>query len=383
MLGAQLTALLENPLFVMFLAVFAGMLLGDVEVRGFTLGISGTLFAGLVLGHFGLTVPHSYFTFSLALFVAAVGLMASQDIGGVVRQYGAKCVTIGVVMPTVAAALTFLGVQFLGGDLNPLLVEGTFTGALTSSPGLGASLEAVSPAQRELVTVGYSVAYPLGVVLVILFEQGYPLLAGIDLETERQRFKNNISRAVTDGGTESTSFSLAGFALAVVLGAVVGAIPIPLGPVGTVSLGVTGGTLLTALALGYVGRVGPIEMRMSSDVLVAVQSLTLGVFLAVAGIEAGAGFLDTVATAGAPLLAITFVEGVGAIVAGLALARYVWDLDWVVTAGAISGGMTSTPGLGAAIDAAGTEEVGAGYGSTYPFALIGMVIFAKLLGLGL
>lgn len=383
MLGAQLTALLENPLFVMFLAVFAGMLLGDVEVRGFTLGISGTLFAGLVLGHFGLTVPHSYFTFSLALFVAAVGLMASQDIGGVVRQYGAKCVTIGVVMPTVAAALTFLGVQFLGGGLNPLLVEGTFTGALTSSPGLGASLEAVSPAQRELVTVGYSVAYPLGVVLVILFEQGYPLLAGIDLETERQRFKNNISRAVTDGGTESTSFSLAGFALAVVLGAVVGAIPIPLGPVGTVSLGVTGGTLLTALALGYVGRVGPIEMRMSSDVLVAVQSLTLGVFLAVAGIEAGAGFLDTVATAGAPLLAITFVEAAGAIVAGLALARYVWDLDWVVTAGAISGGMTSTPGLGAAIDAAGTEEVGAGYGSTYPFALIGMVIFAKLLGLGL
>jgi putative transport protein len=124
-------------------------------------------------------------------------------------------------------------------------------------------------------------------------------------------------------------------------------------------------------------------MRMSSDVLVAVQSLTLGVFLAVAGIEAGAGFLDTVATAGAPLLAITFVEAAGAIVAGLALARYVWDLDWVVTAGAISGGMTSTPGLGAAIDAAGTEEVGAGYGSTYPFALIGMVIFAKLLGLGL
>lgn len=383
MLEAQLTALLDDPLFVMFLAVFAGMVLGNVEVRGFSLGISGTLFAGLLLGHLGFTVPHSYFTFSLALFVAAVGLLAAQDIGGVVKQYGAKCVTIGVVMPTVAAALTFVAVQFVGGGLNPLLVEGTFTGALTSSPGLGASLEAVSPANREMVTVGYSVAYPLGVVLVILFEQGYPLLAGIDLQAERQRFKNNISRAVTDGGTESTRFSLAGFALAVVLGAVVGAIPIPLGPVGTVTLGVTGGTLLTALALGHLGRVGPIDMRMSSDVLVAIQSLTLGVFLAVAGIEAGAGFVDTIATAGAPLLAITLVEGVGAIAAGLLLARYLWDFDWIVTAGAISGGMTSTPGLGAAIDAAGTEEVGAGYGSTYPFALVGMVVFAKLLGLGL
>ena len=47
--------------------------------------------------------------------------------------------------------------------------------------------------------------------------------------------------------------------------------------------------------------------------------------------------------------------------------------------GAICGGMTSTPGLGAATDAVGSDDPGAGYGATYPFALFGMVIFTIIL----
>ena len=49
------------------------------------------------------------------------------------------------------------------------------------------------------------------------------------------------------------------------------------------------------------------------------------------------------------------------------------------TSGAICGGMTSTPGLGAATDAVGSDDPGAGYGATYPFALFGMVIFTIVL----
>lgn len=61
------------------------------------------------------------------------------------------------------------------------------------------------------------------------------------------------------------------------------------------------------------------------------------------------------------------------------LARYVWKMNWILIAGAICGGMTSTPGLGAAIDATKTEDVAVGYGATYPVALLGMVIFTSLL----
>ena len=54
-------------------------------------------------------------------------------------------------------------------------------------------------------------------------------------------------------------------------------------------------------------------------------------------------------------------------------------MNWILLAGAISGAMTSTPGLGAAIDATGTEDCAAGYGGTYPVAILCMVLFTTLL----
>ena len=48
-------------------------------------------------------------------------------------------------------------------------------------------------------------------------------------------------------------------------------------------------------------------------------------------------------------------------------------------AGAICSGMTSTPGLGATVEAVGSDDPAAGYGATYPFALLGMVIFTIIL----
>lgn len=54
-------------------------------------------------------------------------------------------------------------------------------------------------------------------------------------------------------------------------------------------------------------------------------------------------------------------------------------MDWIHAAGGIVGGHTDTKGLAAAIDATGADEIAAGYGNTYPFALLAMVIYAKLL----
>lgn len=381
---AFIEELLGNSLFVTFLAVLIGILFGRLEIKGFKFGISGTLFAGLVLGHFGLTVPHSYFLISLGLFVASVGLIAAKDIGGVVKAHGIKFILNGFVMTTVAAIITYLGVQALGRNIDPLLIEGTFTGALTSSPGLGASVEGVAEPVREQITIGHSVAYPFGVLIVIFFEELWPRVRNIDLDEEKQKFRKNIDEATADESEvieESVGFSVAGFALAIVLGGILGEIPIPLGPIGTATLGITGGILPTALAVGYIGEVGPIKTRMSQEVLSGLRSLTLAIFLAVVGIEAGGAFIQTVMGAGLTLILISLVEALGSITIGLLLLRGIWSLDWIMTAGAITGGMTSTPGLGAAIEATGTEEVGAGYGSTYPFALIGMVIFAKILGL--
>ena len=391
-----LDSLVGNSLLMLSLAVLTGILLGRIEIKGFRLGISGALFTGLgisILGSFSIfgmdipqvKVPHSYFIISLALFVAAVGLMAAKDIGGVIKAHGFKFIVAGFLMTLVAATLTILGAKAFSslGHVDPRLIEGVFSGALTSSPGLGAHIEGVSEAAREKITIGHSIGYPFGVVMVILFQELWPKIRNIDIEKEKEKFKSHIDEVTSGDRKEITkdtvTFSVGGFTLAVVLGGILGEIPIPLGPLGTVTLGITGGVLPAALVIGYIGKIGPINTRMSHEVLSSIRSLTLALFLAVVGIEAGEGFISALMGAGLTLVLITFIVGLGAIAAGMLLLRGLWGLDWIVVSGAITGGMTSTPGLGAAIEATGTEDVGAGYGSTYPFALIGMVIFAKVM----
>jgi len=64
-----------------------------------------------------------------------------------------------------------------------------------------------------------------------------------------------------------------------------------------------------------------------------------------------------------------------AVIIGYLVGRYIFKLNLIMLIGAICGGMTSTPGLGAAIEAVGSDEPAAGYVAIYPFALLGMVIF--------
>ena len=71
--------------------------------------------------------------------------------------------------------------------------------------------------------------------------------------------------------------------------------------------------------------------------------------------------------------------GVVGIIVGFLVGRYLFHLNWIMLSGAICGGMTSTTGLGAATEAVGSDDPGAGYGATYPFALLGMVIFTIIL----
>ena len=148
-----------------------------------------------------------------------------------------------------------------------------------------------------------------------------------------------------------------------------------MGPLGYVSLESTGGVLIASLALGYVGKIGPLSFRMDPKTLATVRELGLVFFLAIVGLNYGYGAITALAGAGLTLAIVSIIVGLLAILVGFLLGRYVFKLNWVMLCGAICGGMTSTPGLGAATDALGSDDPGAGYGATYPFALFGMIIF--------
>lgn len=375
-------SILGSGIFVMFLAVLIGMGFGRINFgRGIKFGVAGPLFAGLVLGHYGLTVPGSYSGLTLALFVAAVGLIAAHEIEGTVKTYGLNFLVISVLMPTIAVVFTYVWVVFVFADASTGLIMGSFSGALTSSPGLGSAMEALPEAAAQQYQIGHSVGYVVGVLIIVMFQQLYPVATGMDVADERRKFVEKVSEIVDDGGpsVKEVSFSVLGFGLVLVAGSVLGSIPIPLGPIGVITLGTTGGVLIAALVLGYLGSVGPITMRMETTILSEIRALTLAMFLAVVGVDAGAGLVETIAEYGVQIVVASGLNSVVAIVGGLVVTRFVWKMDWIHAAGGIVGGHTDTKGLAAAIDATDSDEVAAGYGNTYPFALLAMVIYAKVL----
>ena len=363
-----LESLLSNSIFLLSVAVFTGLVLGNLKIRGVGLGTSGALFTGIIMGWLGVKVPSVFFMWNLLIFVTAVGLLSSKDIVGVIKRYGYRFVALSVAVTAAGALATYFMALLFSGSVEPLLVGGTYTGALTSSPGLGAALEVSGG--NPLITIGYTIAYPFGVVSVVLFVQLIPALLKLDLEREREMLVNAIRDASTVplAGRGSVPFTLASFILCMIGGVLFGSITIPIPMVGDFSLGSTGGALIFALFAGARGSIGPFPMRLDGSVLSALRTFSLAYFLAVMGIQAGPDIPRILAEHGFALVAIGAASAMASLLAGLLVGRCFFKLNWVIFLGAIPGAMTSTPGLGAA-----------GYGATYPTAIFCMVLFTKLI----
>ena len=371
---------MKNHLFLMSLTVALGILVGKISVGGISLGISGALFVGLFLGARGYTVPNDYFTWNLMFFVVAVGLLAAEDTLRVLKLYGLKFIILSVAVTGVGALTTLALALIFSGSASPHMIAGTYTGALTSSPGLGAALEATKG--NPDVTIGYSVAYPFGVIAVVLFVQLIPALFRIDVARERQKLAEERARTSAPNEVarpQSAVFSLFSFVFCILGGTLLGKITLPLGSLGSIGLGTTGGALLFSLAAGSFERIGPFPLRMDKKVLSAIRAISLGFFLAIVGLNAGGGVVKAFLEHGVLLIAVGIGAALAAEMTGFFLGWYVWKINWILLAGAICGAMTSTPGLGAAIDATGTDEVSAGYGAAYPVAIVCMVLFTTLL----
>lgn len=401
---------ITDPFVLMFISVVTGLLLGEIKFGRFNLGSSGGLFTGLGIGWFihktyaipyasagdaapkyaqtilkGGVVPKDFFTFTLLLFVTAVGLLAAKDVGRVVKKYGGKFIFLGFLVTFAGAVATYLMTKVSPGQ-DPFAVSGVYTGALTSSPGLAAAIEGVSKYGKEAeaaVGYGHAVGYAPGVLIVIIAMQFFPMIFGINLDKEKAKYleeMGNQKEEKTDSNIKEVSLDIVAFFFAAIVGYFIGSIEIYLGPqLKYFSLGSTGGVLIAALVFGHIGQIGPLHFRMNSKILGAIREVSLCLFLAIVGLRYGYETVISLTGTGAYLALVSFVCGTVALLIGFAVGRYVFKLNWIILSGALCGGMTSTPGLGAAIDAAKSDDVAAGYGATYPFALIGMVLFTILL----
>jgi putative transport protein len=173
--------------FVLFLILSLGIVLGNVRYKGFSLDSSAVIFVALLLGHWGYRVPSEFQTLGLLLFIFTIGIQAGPGFFEVFFRHGRKLIIISFVLIGSAAALTAGAVLLLEFDV-PIAV-GLFNGALTSTPGLAAGIEATGSPNAA---VGYGLAYPIGVVGVILFVGLAPQLLRINLKKQEQEYIDSL-----------------------------------------------------------------------------------------------------------------------------------------------------------------------------------------------
>ena len=153
-----------------------GVVAGKIKVFKISLGITFVLFTGIAVGHFGFKVNHDVLDFAkdfgLILFVFSVGLQVGPGFFSSFRKGG---LTLNLLASTIVflGAATAVVLYFITGISMPVMV-GILSGAVTNTPGLGAAQQAlkevVSPAVTEIpdISLGYAVAYPFGVLGIII-----------------------------------------------------------------------------------------------------------------------------------------------------------------------------------------------------------------------
>lgn len=162
-----------DPLLVLFVVVAVGAAVGRLRFRGVGLGPAAALFAGLAISAIEpdlADLPAIIPLFGLALFIYTVGLASGPAFFGGLRQDGLR-VGAAVVVLLAAIGLAVAGVSALF-DFDDGARAGLFAGSQTNTPALSAALEQLAPEiQSGEVTdpvVGYSLAYPLGVISMIV-----------------------------------------------------------------------------------------------------------------------------------------------------------------------------------------------------------------------
>ena len=391
-------------MFSVFIVASLGYLLGRITVKGVSLGTAGVFIIALLFGCFFYSILERNtkgYTSSalkivenlgLVLFVTSVGFIAGPNFFSNLKKNFKSYILLGVLIIVVgglscAACIVFDIKLGRAPQEAAAMLVGLLSGSLTSTPAFSAAKATVATAELEsIVAVGHGIAYIYGVIGVVLFVQIVPKIIGANMEEERSHLvaADAGSKNVYNGKLiEMDAYGFMPFALAAVVGILVGGIDwgkmigtVLRHPEWSFTLTTTGGCLFVSLVFGHFAHVGPVDITPLNITLKEFRELGLMLFLIGAGIAGGASFVKYFEW-------VYFIYGIimttVPLIVGYFFARYVLNLSLLNNLGSITGGMTSTPALGTLIATSGTENVASAYASTYPMALIAVVIVSQVL----
>ncbi len=185
---------------LIFLAAtgIVGILVGKLRLFSIKLGIAGVLFTGILVGHLGGNIDphvlHFVKEFGLILFVYSIGIEIGPRFLPSLKENGIK-------LNMLAASIIVLGVitafilQMIF-DLKPEVIAGLLTGSVTNTPSLGAiqSLikDHISTNAAQVSGMAYAVAYPFGIMGIILSMFAIKFIFKKNIETEVKAYEDSL-----------------------------------------------------------------------------------------------------------------------------------------------------------------------------------------------
>ena len=199
---------IAHSIFVLAIVIAIGTLLAKIKVGGISLGATWILFAGIVASHFGMNLHADTLNFvrdfGLTLFVFSIGLQIGPSFFASLRQGGLKQMWLSILAMLLAAAVAYLLVFPTETPLQTMV--GVMDGAVANTPAMGAAQQAyldLTGIDDKSIPMGFAVAYPIGVVAVIL---AFMILKGI-LRIDLSKEKDVVAK--TFGGNKlAAKFSI-------------------------------------------------------------------------------------------------------------------------------------------------------------------------------
>ena len=184
-----------------------GVMSGKIKFFGISLGVTFVLFVGILVGHFGFSVPlevlHFIREFGLILFIFSIGLQVGPGFFASFKQGGMKQNMLAASVVLLGVATTIALFYIFGGAIPMPMFVGILSGAVTNTPGLGAAQEALRQlhdagqiTEISQIALGYAVAYPLGVTGIILSLILVRVFFKINFEKEVQNLNELSSGSV-------------------------------------------------------------------------------------------------------------------------------------------------------------------------------------------
>ncbi len=182
---------IAHSIFVLAMVIAIGTTLAKIKVGGISLGATWILFAGIVASHFGMTLHADTLNFvrdfGLTLFVFSIGLQIGPSFFASLRQGGLKQMWLSILAMLLAAVVAYLLVIPTKTPLQTMV--GVMDGAVANTPAMGAAQQTyldLTGIDDKSIPMGFAVAYPVGVVAVILAFMLLKAILRIDLSKERE-----------------------------------------------------------------------------------------------------------------------------------------------------------------------------------------------------